>query len=107
MTVGSEELKLNHCAQVDTLFIHGRAAIHMADESTHVCSESFLKKQSTEHTWLSIRELLRLTHLLQPDLLSVDNRRAYTSQETKVNTEAQGINLNIAPVEAPGSIGVV
>ena len=42
-----------------------------------------------------------------PDFLAVDQGSAYISKETNSNMEAAGIILEEAPIENPGSIGVV
>lgn len=42
LTVGSEELRLNHRVQSDTMFLNGSTFIHMVDEATHFYTASFL-----------------------------------------------------------------
>ena len=107
LTIGTEELRFNQRVVVDTMFIENKPIIHLVDESTHFTAACFLKKQTTEEIWRSIRRLWIMTYMGPPDFLAVDQGSAYISKETKSNMEAAGIILEEAPIENPGSIGVV
>ena len=107
LTVGTDDFRFNHHVIVDMMFINSRPVLHMVDESTHYQAASFLKSQSTSEIWKSIQRLWILTYLGPPDYLSVDQGTAYISAEMKANLSASGITLNEAPIENPGSIGLV
>lgn len=63
LTVGEEELRFNQRVIVDNMFINNKPIIHMVDESTHFTAASFLRNQSAEKIWKSIRKLWILTYM--------------------------------------------
>lgn len=46
LIVGSDDLIFNNKVVVDTMFLDGRAVLHMVDEATHFSAATFLRKQS-------------------------------------------------------------
>lgn len=48
-----------------------------------------------------------LSYLGPPDLITVDQGSSYVSKEMRSKCEASGIRLLEAPIENPGSIGMV
>lgn len=107
LTVGSEELRFNQHVQIDTIFLEGKPVIHMVDEATHLCAAEFLPTQSTASIWCSIQSMWCLKYIGPPDHIAVDQGSAYTSAEMRGYMASQGITLRDAPIECPGSIGVV
>ena len=107
LTTGTDDFRFNHRVIVDTMYIDGRAVIHIIDECTHFVAAEFLKSQSTEEIWKAITRLWLLTYMGPPDFLAVDQGSGYVSKEMKENVSAQGITLEEAPIETPGAIGVV
>lgn len=107
LTVGSDELRFNHRVIADTMFLDSKPVLHMIDESTHFTAATFLRNQSTEEIFNNITRLWSMTYMGPPDFLAVDQGSAYISDEMKRNLEATGIQLEEAPIESPGSIGIV
>lgn len=107
LTVGTEGLRFNNRVLVDTMFIQSRPVMHMIDEATHFSAACFLRKQSTSEIWATIRRLWILSYMGPPDHLMVDQGTAYTSKEMRENLESFGVALVEAPIENPGSIGIV
>ena len=107
LTIGAEKLRFNHRVVVDTMFINNKPILHMVDEATHFSAACFLRNQSTSEIWKCIRKLWILTYMGPPDFLTVDQGTAYVSKEMKNNIAAAGIVLEEAPIENPGTIGVV
>lgn len=66
LTVGTEDLVFNHHIYVDTMFISGRAVLHIVDEATHFTAASFLKTQSTTDIWKGTLRLCIHTYLSPP-----------------------------------------
>lgn len=107
LTIGTEELRFNQRVFVDTMFIDRRPIIHLVDESTHFSAACFLRTQSAKETWKAILRLWVHTYLGPPDHLVVDQGSAYVSREMKAAVEASGIQLKEAPIENPGTMGIV
>lgn len=107
LTLGSEEIQFNHRVVVDTMFIQSRPVLHLVDEGTHFTSAAFLKNQSTAEIWKTICRLWIHTYNGPPDFLAVDQGSAYISKEMKSKAAAAGITMEEAPIETPGSIGIV
>ena len=107
LTIGTDDLRFNNRIIVDTMFIEGRPVIHIVDECTHFTAASFLKSQSASEIWKSILMLWTHTYMGPPDFLAVDQGSAYISEEFKRNAAADGIIMEEAPIESPGSIGIV
>lgn len=107
LTVETEALSFNHLVQVDTMFIHGCPIVHMVDKETHFCAASFLRSQPSKELWKTIQRMWSLVHLGPPNYLVVDQRSAYTSKEMRPCTEEMGVRLHEAPIEPPGSIGML
>lgn len=55
LVVGTDNVRFNHTAQVDTIFIWGRPVIHMVDLVTQFCDAAFPKKQTTPEICRNIR----------------------------------------------------
>lgn len=79
----------------------------MVEEGTNYTAASYVPSQSTAGTWKVIRELWMQTYSGPPDFLVVDQGSAYTSEEMRKNSEASGIRMKEAPIESPGTLGVV
>ena len=107
LTAGTEELRFNHTVVVDTMFIESRAVLHMVDEATHFMAACFLRSQSASDIWKAIVRLWILTYMGPPNYLAIDQGSSYISKEMKSNAEAAGISMIEAPIENPGSIGIV
>ena len=89
------------------MFIENRPVIHLVDESTHFTAAAFLTNQSSLEIWKAISRLWINTYIGPPDYLKVDQGSNYISNEMKANLSAAGITLEEAPIETPGSIGIV
>ena len=87
--------------------IQGKSVLHMVDLATHFSAASFLKSQSSSEVWKTRQSLWNLVYIGPPDHLSVDQGSNYISREMRANLEAAGVTLHEAPVENPGTIGVV
>lgn len=107
LTVGMNEMRFNHTVQVDTMFIHNRPVCHLVDQATHFSAATFLRNQTTKTIWDCISKMWMRVYLGPPDFLSVDQGSSYVSKQMKSNCQAEGITLREAPIENPGSIGVV
>lgn len=107
LTVGSDDLSFNHKIIVDTMFIEGRAVLHIIDEATHFTAATFLRKQTAAEIWTCITTLWMHTYMGPPDFLAVDQGSAYVSAEFKSKAVAYGITMEEAPIESPGTIGIV
>lgn len=107
LTVGTDELTFNHIVVIDTMFINSRPVLHLVDESTHFTSACFLKSQTAEQVWKAIMKLWILTYMGPPDHLSIDQGSNYISKEFEDNATAAGITILKAPIENPGTIGLV
>lgn len=107
LTIGNEDMCFNNRVVVDKMFIDSKPVINLVDESTHFTSACFLKNQCSSEIWKAITKLWFMTYMGPPDHLAVEQGSAYISKELKANIEASGINLEEAPIENPGSIGIV
>lgn len=107
LTLGTEEIRFNNRVYVDTMFINSRPVIHLVDEGTHFAATCFLRSQSATDTWKAILRLWVHTYLGPPDFLAVDQGSAYVSREMKMAMDASGIRVEEAPVENPGTMGIV
>lgn len=107
LSIGSEYFRFNHHVQIDTMFISGKPVLHLADEAMHFQATSFLHNQSAKEIWRTLQAIWSLTYLGPPDFLWVDQGSSYVSTEMMGNLEAAVVTLREAPIESPGTIGVV
>lgn len=107
LTVGVEELKLSHEAQVDTIFTENRPVCHMVDLSTQFRAAQFLRSMYKNGIWRSIQQMWIYVCLGPPDFLLVDQGTGFISKEMRSNCSTENIFLCEAPVGTPGSIGTV
>lgn len=107
LTSGAHALRLNQHVQLHTMILDGRPMIHMVDEATDFTAAKFVKKPSAASIWRAIQHMWILTYMGPLDHLSVDHRSAYLSDEMGRNMAASKIQLDEAPIENPGTIGIV
>lgn len=80
MNVGSEEMHFNHAIQADTMLIGGNPVLHVVDDATHYTAANYLRSQSIEGIWETLRESCMQIYVGPPDFLFVDQGTAYTSK---------------------------
>lgn len=51
LTIGDDDLQLNHKVIVDTMFLKNKPVIHLIDENIHFVGASFLKNQLKNEIW--------------------------------------------------------
>lgn len=107
LTVGTSGLRFNHSVQIDTMFIRSKAVLHMVDVATHFSAACFLRSQSSEDIWKAILANWIYSYAGPPDIFHVDQGSAYISKEMRSNMETYGVRIREAPIETPGSIGIV
>lgn len=107
LTLGTEEMRFNNRVYVDTMFIDNQPVIHLVDEATHFSAASFLRSQSASETWKAILRLWIHSYMGPPDFLAVDQGSAYASREFKSTLEASGVRIEEAPIDNPGTMGIV
>ena len=107
ITIGTADLRFNHEVQVDTMWIMGKPVVHMVDVATHFTAARFIRKQSSAEVWKAIRRMWTLLYCGPPDYLAVDQGSNYISSEFKDAARQDGIKIREAPIETPGSIGIV
>lgn len=57
LTMGTGDLKFNHRVIADTMFLDGRALLHIIDEATHFPAAIFLRDQSAAEIWKQLMQL--------------------------------------------------
>lgn len=81
--------------------------LHLVYEGTHYMASCFLKSQSARYIWKEIMKLWILAYMGPPGHLAIDQGSNYISKEFRDNATAAGISIMEAPIENPGTIGVV
>jgi hypothetical protein len=51
LTIGSEDIRFNHCVALDAMYLIGRPVLHAMCEQTHYQAARFLTNMSAEETW--------------------------------------------------------
>lgn len=101
ISIGTDDLRFNSCGKLDTMFIGGKPVVHMVDEP----------RTTRPHPFSETSILVKFGIIYEiygpPDYLVVDQGSAYVSAEMKATFEADGVKMRQAPIENPGTIGVV
>jgi Reverse transcriptase (RNA-dependent DNA polymerase) len=92
---------------VDILYIDGSPVLHIVDEATSFQAAKWLKDISAGHTWNVLRQIWIDTYLGPPDVIKADAGRNFTSKEFKQHATSMQVTIDIVPVEAHWSIGLV
>lgn len=104
LSIVTDDIRFNHRFIVFTMFLDGRAVIHIVEEGTNALSEAFLKKKMTTEIWKSITRLWIQNYMGRPEFLVVDQGFNYVSKKLEETSEAAQIDFYEAPIETPRSI---
>lgn len=54
LTIGADDLRFNHCVQIDTMFIQNLPIMHMVDAATQFRAASFPRSNAIRDIWKTI-----------------------------------------------------
>jgi hypothetical protein len=101
LTIGSEDIRFNHCVALDVMYLIGRPVLHVVCEQTHYQAARFLKNMSADETWRTFSSCWRHTYLGPPDFIRVDQGTNFVAEKFASSAMADGIQICEAPVESP------
>jgi hypothetical protein len=101
LTIGSEDIRFNHCVALDVMYLIGRPVLHVVCEQTHYQAARFLKNMSAEETWRTFSSFWRHTYLGPPDFIRIDQGTNFVAEKFASSAMADGIKICEAPVESP------
>ena len=106
-TLRDDSIDFNGSVFLDIMYINGQPVLHIIDEATKFQAARWLKDVSAATTWDTLKECWIDTYLGPPDRLTHDAGRNFASREFRQNAATTGININVVPVEAHWSVGIV
>ena len=81
--------------------------LHIIDEATKFQAARWLKDVSATTTWDTLKECWIDTYLGPPDRPTHDAGLNFASREFRQNAQTTSININVVPVEAYWSVGII
>jgi hypothetical protein len=105
--ISNEDGRFNHELIADIMYLDNGNVLHVIDADTRFQSAQFITDQKARTIWKALRRCWIDIYCGPPDVLRVDSGSNFTSTEFAQLSAAQGVVLQIAPVEAHHLIGMV
>jgi hypothetical protein len=104
LTVGADDLRLNHTVAVDIMYIVGKPVLHVVCEATHFQTARFLPKMTSQETWRQMVLCWTKMYLGPPYYLRIDQGSNLTADEFVSSAVAEGIEVLESTIESPASM---
>ena len=102
-----DDVNFNYSIIVDVFYIEGKPVLHIVDEGTRYQAGRWLQNLTAKHTWDTLRMCWIDTYLGPPDQITTDAGKNFASEEFDQYAQTVDTRVNIVPVEAHNSVGIV
>jgi hypothetical protein len=102
-----DDINFNYSIIIDVFYIEGKPVLHVVDEGTRYQSGRWLRNLTAKHTWDTLRMCWIDTYLGPPDQITTDAGKNFASNKFDQYAQTVDTKVNIVPVEAHNSVGIV